>query len=97
MNLGMTIQKLRKQTGIKQKDFAVLCQITPAYLSQVENNQKEPNLSTLRVIADKLAVPLPILLFMSIDSNDIQPEKRAAYEMLEPSIKSLIGGFFSTT
>lgn len=95
MNLGEVIKKLRKQTGVKQKDFASECGITPAYLSQIENNLKEPNLSTLRLIADRLNVPMPILLFLSLESNDIMPEKQEAYKLLEPSIKNLIGNFFS--
>ena len=46
MNLGQAIKDLRKTKGIKQGDFAIECGITPAYLSQIENNKREPNLST---------------------------------------------------
>lgn len=61
MDLGQTIKSIRKQKGLKQNQFAELCEITQAYLSQIENNLKEPNLSTLKVISDKLETPLPIL------------------------------------
>jgi len=95
MDLGSTIKNLRQQQGMKQNSLAESCDITQAYLSQIENNAKEPNISTLRVIAKKLSVPLPVLFFLSLDDKDIKPEKRAAYNHLAPSIKSMIAEFFT--
>lgn len=95
MNLGGTIKLLRQQKGYNQKDFADKCEITPTYLSQIETNQKEPNLSKLHIIAAILDIPLPILFFLSLTAEDIKPEKQKAYELLGPSVKSLIGEFFT--
>lgn len=86
---------LRQQKGIKQNIFAKICDISPTYLSQIENNAKEPNTSVLKTIADRLEVPLPIIFFLSIDRDDIAPEKQKAFEVLAPSIKSMINTFFS--
>ena len=95
MNLGTTIKKLRQQKGFKQNLFADKCDITPAYLSQIENNLKEPNISTLRVICTNLDVPIPILFFLALDNNDVAPAKRKSFEMLAPSVKSMIAEFFN--
>ena len=97
MNLGSTIKTLRKQKGIKQNLFADKCDITQTYLSQIENNAKRPNLSTLQIISDKLGVPMPILFFLSLDGEDIKPEKRKSYTLLAPSIKSMVNEFFTNT
>lgn len=94
MDLGQTIKSIRKQKGLKQNQFAELCKITQAYLSQIENNLKEPNLSTLKVISDKLETPLPILFFLSLDNKDVKPEKAEAFKMIAPSVKSLVNQFF---
>jgi transcriptional regulator with XRE-family HTH domain len=96
MDLGETIKIIRKQKGIKQNTFAELCNITQAYLSQIENNLKEPNLSTLRKIAEKLSVPLPILFFLSMNEEDVASDKKEAYTMIAPSVKSLLNQFFSS-
>ena len=96
MDLGQTIKSLRKQKGLKQNQFAKICDITQAYLSQIENNNKEPNLSTLKVISDNLGTPLPILFFLSIDDKDISKEKEEAFKIIAPSVKSLINQFFAT-
>lgn len=94
MNIGQTIKRIRKQKGIKQYIFAKQSNITPAYLSQIENNLKEPNLSTLNKISESLGVPLSILFFLSLDSKDVKSEKRAAFEIIAPSIKALVSEFF---
>ena len=94
MDLGTTIKSVRKQKGLKQNQFAELCEITQSYLSQIENNLKDPNLSTLKIISIQLNTPLPILFFLSLDNSDIDPSKEKAYEMIAPSIKSLINEFF---
>tara|TARA_R110002051_G_scaffold167780_1_gene238459 strand:- start:2044 stop:2334 length:291 start_codon:yes stop_codon:yes gene_type:complete len=95
MDLGLAIKSIRKQKGLKQNQFAELCDITPSYLSQIENNNKEPNLSILKIISNKLGTPLPILFFLSLDNDDINPEKKEAFKMIAPSIKSLVNQFFA--
>jgi XRE family transcriptional regulator, regulator of sulfur utilization len=91
MDLGNTIKNVRKQRGIKQNALAEQCDISQTYLSQIESNSKEPNLSTLKKIAEKLRISLPILFFLSLDDNDIPESKKQAYLIISPTIKTLIG------
>lgn len=79
MNLGATIKNIRK----KKRQ------------TQIENNQREPNLSTLKIISNELNVPLPILFFLSLNIDDIQQNKREAFEIISPSVKSLVNEFFA--
>lgn len=95
MDLGIVIKNCRKKKGHTQSEFASLCGITQTYLSQIENNLKEPNLSILKVISEKLDVPLPILFFQSLTKEDIQPNKRKAFNIISPSVKSLLNEFFA--
>ncbi len=97
MDLGLAIKSMRKQKGLKQNQFAEICKITPSYLSQIENNNKEPNLSTLKIISGNLGTPLPILFFLALDNEDIKPEKIEAFKMIAPSIKSLVNQFFAVS
>ena len=95
MDLGITIRNIRKQRGQTQSEFASICGISQTYLSQIESNQREPNLSTLKIISNELNVPLPILFFLSLDIDDIQQNKREAFEIISPSVKSLVNEFFA--
>ncbi|WP_127132982.1 helix-turn-helix domain-containing protein [Pseudoflavitalea rhizosphaerae] len=95
MNLGTTIKSIRKQKGQTQIEFALSCGITQTYLSQIESNLKEPNLATLRSISENLNLPLPILFFLSMTEDDVQPYKRKAFKLVSPSVKSLVNEFFA--
>ncbi|MGK7897618.1 MAG: helix-turn-helix domain-containing protein [Xenococcus sp. (in: cyanobacteria)] len=95
MNLGQVIKNIRRTNGQTQNEFATECGITQTYLSQIESNLKEPNLSTLKRISEGLKVPLPILFFLSLDEEDIEPSKRKAFQIIGPSINSLVNEFFS--
>jgi transcriptional regulator with XRE-family HTH domain len=95
MDLGNTIRKFRKRKRQTQSEFALACGITQTYLSQIESNNREPNLSTLKSISGELDVPLPIIFFLSLDRNDIAPHKRDAFDIINPSINSLVSEFFT--
>ena len=95
MDLGNIIKNIRKQKGQTQAEFAISCGITQTYLSQIESNLKEPNLSTLKLISENLNIPLPILFFLSMTEEDVQPNKRKAFQIVNPSVKSLVNEFFA--
>jgi transcriptional regulator with XRE-family HTH domain len=97
MNIGSTIKDLRQKKGLKQLDLAALCDITPSYLSQIEKNIREPNMSTLKIIAEKLDIPLPFLMFLSIEEEDVKEEKREAFKLILPSIKDLVNSLGNAT
>lgn len=90
MNIGSGIKDLRKKNGYTQKEFAKLCELSQTYLSQIENNLKEPSISTLKAITQKLNIPLPLFIFLSLDENDISEDKKGVYELIAPSLRSLI-------
>lgn len=90
MNIGGSIKSIRKKKGVRQAELAQRANITQSYLSQIENNRKEPNLSTLTSIADKLDVPLPILFFISLEEGDVSEDRTTAYSQLYPQMRELI-------
>ncbi len=90
MDIGSTIKGLRKHKKLTQEEFATACGISQNYLSQIENNLKEPNLSTLAQIAEALGIPVSILMFLSTGEDDIIPEKRESFNEINNLIKQLI-------
>lgn len=95
MDIGNTIRKLRKERRMSQAEMAKQCDITQTYLSQLENNVKEPTTSLLRRIATVFGLPLPILFLLTLSKEDIAPEKQEAFELFMPSIRTLVKQFFS--
>lgn len=94
MNLGSIIRKLRVSAGLSQGELAKTCEISQAYLSQIEKNKRDPHIPTLQKISDVLEVPLPLLLFFSVDKNDIPERKRDAFNELYPTIRDLLNKLF---
>jgi HTH-type transcriptional regulator / antitoxin HipB len=45
--LGVMIQELRKENGLKKKQLAEKCGTTKTYISRIENNASDIRLSTL--------------------------------------------------
>ncbi|MEZ4774838.1 MAG: helix-turn-helix transcriptional regulator [Bacteroidia bacterium] len=95
MQLGQTIESLRKKRGLNQIEMAKCIGISQTYLSQVENNRKDPNLSVLKKIASCLETPLPIIFFLSLEKEDVPENKKAAFDVLFPAIDSMVKEFFT--
>jgi len=62
MATGSVIRLLRTAEGKSQTDFARELGVTRSYLSQVENDRKQPSLELLRLTSKRLGVPLVLLL-----------------------------------
>ena len=90
MNLGNTIKTMRTQKGFKQNTFAEMCDISQTYLSQIESNQREPNISTLKSICSNLKVSLPILFFLALDIEDVPENKKSVFAIISPTMKTLV-------
>ena len=55
---GGTVRRLREAYGIPQGKFAIDCNITPGYLSNIEAGRKQPSPEKMRRIAERLGVAL---------------------------------------
>tara|TARA_R110000822_G_scaffold292668_2_gene414681 strand:- start:432 stop:722 length:291 start_codon:yes stop_codon:yes gene_type:complete len=71
MNIGRAIKLCRQQKGMKQAALAAAADISTSYLSLLERNQRDPNLSTVERISEALQVPISILMFLSADKEEL--------------------------
>jgi DNA-binding XRE family transcriptional regulator len=56
------IKAFRDYRGIKQAELANIVNISPAYLSQLENGTREGSVKIVKVIATALNVPMDLLV-----------------------------------
>lgn len=73
--LGKTIKRLRVERGISQRDLAQDADVTPSFLSLLENDHRRPSLMVLRRIAGALDVPEEVLIWDSVDLPPGLPEE----------------------
>ncbi len=71
MNLGKAIKLCRTQKNMSQSELAELAGISVSYLSLLERNKRDPNLSTVEQISEALKVPISIMMFLAVDRNEI--------------------------
>lgn len=94
MHIGKAIKDIRIKKKIKQGDLANACNISQSYLSLVEKGDKTPSSQLLEKISKVLDYPAAMLSFLALDEKDIKPEKREAFKILMPAVKSMVDGFF---
>ncbi len=60
--LGKNIRKARKKHGITQEQLAEMCDITPVFVSQIENAMRKPSFETVCCMAENLKVSVDELI-----------------------------------
>jgi len=58
MNIGAKIKQLRIFNGLTQEELGARCELTKGFISQLENNNNEPSISTLQDILTALGTNL---------------------------------------
>lgn len=94
MLVGNAIKTIRKQKKIQQQELSKICNISQTYLSQIENNKKQPNLNILELIGDKLGIPIPVILFLSLTSDDVPEHKKDLFRFMSPTVEKFINEIF---
>ena len=90
MNIGSSIRHFRKIKGLTQGDVEEKSGISQSYLSQIERGDKSPNMETLKTLCDSLDIPLPLLLFSSLEEEDVVESKRGILTDLKPVFEDLL-------
>lgn len=90
MNLGRTIKMCRTQRGLSQAELADRADCSVSYLSVLENNKRDPTLSTLTKISDVLHVPIGLLFFLASEKDELQGvDKELAGELARTALELL--------
>lgn len=71
MNVGQAIRLCRTRRKASQTDVARKANCSVSYLSMLENNKRDPTLSTLRRIAGALHVPIGVLFVLAAEQDDL--------------------------
>jgi transcriptional regulator with XRE-family HTH domain len=71
MNVGKAIRLCRTQQGASQSAIADRANCSVSYLSMLENNKRDPTLSTVTKIAEALNVPVGVLFVLAADQNEL--------------------------
>lgn len=101
INIGKKIQELRTKQGLSIRKLSSAAGITASMLSQIENDQVNPSINTLRALADALEAPLyhffkeetesqPVVTPHSRKTIGRKNEPDVLYELLTPDTRGSI-------
>lgn len=101
LHLGQKIQNLRIEQGLSVRKLSTLADITASMLSQIENEQVNPSIQTLRSLAAALNVPLydffreeapqsPVVTPQTRMTIGRKTEPDVTYELLTPDTQGTI-------
>ena len=90
MNVGQAIKMCRTRRGVSQADLARRAQCSVSYLCLLENNKRDPSLSTLTKVSQALNVPVGILFFLASEHGELTGmNKELAGELARTALELL--------
>lgn len=60
---GPAVRAIREALGIKHGEFAIRCDMSPGYLTNIEAGRKQPSPDAAQRIAKQLGVPLDAIAY----------------------------------
>lgn len=78
MSIGTAIKTCRNRKDMTLKELSIESGLSLSYISLLENNKRDPNLSTVESISNALKIPISLLLFLS--------EEKEKFESISPEL-----------
>lgn len=70
--IGEVLMRTRKIYGYKAKEMSSILEISPSYLSEIENNKKQPSLELLKKYSKIYGIKLSSLILLDENLEDSQ-------------------------
>lgn len=91
MNVGQAIRLCRTTQGVSQSAVASRANCSVSYLSMLENNKRDPTLSTVTRIARALRMPVGLLFFLASEQDDLGPiDEKTSGKLMQSALASLV-------
>lgn len=74
---GSTLKQLRSIYGYSAKEISQKLSITPSYLSEIENDKKQPSLTILKKYSELLDVKLSTLILITEKDEELNKEGKS--------------------
>lgn len=105
-DLGNRIRTKRLEQNMSIKEMAERTGLTSGFISQVERNQTEPSITSLRKISEALDVAVFNFFIDEVNNNSVVrknqrqmlkfPDSHLVYELLSPDLNRQMEMFFAT-
>lgn len=90
MKIGHAIKVCRSAKHLSLDVLADTAKLSQSYLSMIESGKRKPTLSSIEKIANALEVPVPILLFLAAEKNELQGLDTETVNRLSTAVLNLM-------
>lgn len=87
MKMGETLKRLRLIYGYKATELSEKINISPSYLSEIENGKKQPSLELLETISNLYGIKLSSLIMIT---EEVEDNKGKTNEIVKKLMNNLI-------
>jgi|SRR5690625_1649338 len=77
MKIGIVLKKIRLVYSMSAKDLAKELNISPSYLSEIENNKKTPSIDLLEKYSDIFDIKTSSIILMAEDYLDSKKKSKS--------------------
>lgn len=88
--IGDVLKRTRAIFGYKANEMSATLGISPSYLSEIENNKKQPSLDLLKRYAEVFGIKLSSLILLSEEIEEIQKSSPKSKLFIRNMMMSLI-------
>jgi transcriptional regulator with XRE-family HTH domain len=89
------LRQIREKRDLVQMDVAKKLKISQTYLSQLENDKKEPSLPMLRKLCKLYKLPPAIVQVMAMEESDVPKGNQKLYVQLKPVLDNMIDQYLT--
>lgn len=89
--IGDALKRIRTIYGYKANELCQLLEISPSYLSEIENNKKQPSLELLKRYSNVYGIKLSSLILLSENFEEAEKSGRS-----KNFIRALMIGLINT-
>jgi transcriptional regulator with XRE-family HTH domain len=94
IKIGEVLRQQRKLRHLTQKQLAAKVNVSQCYLAQIEKGRRLVSLPILEKFSNYFEMPLGILFFLTLDSDDVCTSKKKSFNQIAPAIYAMIEKFF---
>lgn len=93
-NIGISIKKARNIKGWTQEELANKIKSTKNYISAIENDRFEPSVRILKLISNKLEMPIAFILLLGLNEDCFRKKHKVKFNLIKSTFESMVGNIF---
>jgi transcriptional regulator with XRE-family HTH domain len=90
MDIGKAIKTIRKQKKLSQEQLGEKTGLSGNAISQIEIGATFPQKENIKKICEALDIPVSYLMFFCITDEDLSPESKTVFNLLQQPLRDVL-------